>query len=73
MQRQHQPVLEGLLALILDEVELVEACVCCWQACLRPVCLVYLESLRPTDALQSPNSCVELMCQASLYNQPPQN
>ena len=52
MQRQHEAVLEGLLALILDHVQLIEAGVRCRQPLLRPVRLVDLEALRAPNALQ---------------------
>ena len=65
MQREHEAVLERLLALILDHVQLVKAGVRRWQPLLRPVRLVDLEALRAPDALQwssdTPQQTVQLL------------
>ena len=53
MYRHHQPVIELLLAVILKNIELVEAGVSAGQSILWPVCLVDLELLWPGNALQN--------------------
>ena len=52
MKSQHKAVLQILLAFVLDQVQLVEAGVRSRQALLRPIGLVNLEALRPSDPLQ---------------------
>ncbi len=51
VQRQHEAVPQQLLALILDQIQLVEARVRGGQLVLRPIRPVDLKLLRPTNAL----------------------
>ena len=53
MQREHEPVAQPLLALVLDQVQLVEARVRRRQLLLRAVRLVDAEALRAADALRA--------------------
>lgn len=55
VQRKHEALAQQLLALVLHQVQLVEAGVCGRQLLLAPVRLVDLELLRPADALCSIN------------------
>ncbi len=52
VQREHEPIAQLLLALVLHQIQLVEAGVRRRQLLLAPVRLVDLELLRPADALR---------------------